>query len=266
MPRAIDVHIHPPRGVPSSQAEQIMSGYFKSGLRPADPSEMADYYTERDIFGVLVDIDDSSQTGRPFTGNDYIASLVQRWPKQFLGFASVDPHQGRLAVRELERAVNDLGLRGLKLHASMQRFFPNDRAFYPLWEKAAELGIPVMFHSGMTGVGARTPGGSGIKFEYCRPIPYIDDIAADFPLLQIIMAHPAFPWVTEQLAILNQYANFLISDRVLFGSDYPVIQPDRWLRDWNEVGFRDEVRRGILFDNANRLLGLNLEYTGDLPG
>lgn len=286
MPKAIDVHIHPPRGIPSSQAEQIMSSYFKSGPRPVDPSEMADYYAERDIFGVLVDIDDSSQTGRPFTGNDYIASLVQRWPKQFLGFASVDPHQGKLAVRELERAVNDLGLRGLKLHASMQRFFPNDREIYPLWEKAAELGIPVMFHTGMTGVGARTPGGSGIKFEYCRPIPYIDDLAADFPSLQIIMAHPAFPWVTEQLAILNhkqnvwidlsgwsplyfdplliQYANFLISDKVLFGSDYPVIQPDRWLRDWNEVGFRDEVRRRILFDNANRLLGLNLQYTGDL--
>jgi len=286
MPRAIDIHIHPPRGVPPSQAEQAMSAYFKSGPRPVDPQEMADYYIERDIFGVLVDIDDSSVTGRKFEGNDYIASLVDRWPEQFLGFASVDPHQGRLAVRELERAVRELGLKGLKLHPSTQQFFPNDRAYYPLWEKAAELEIPVMFHTGMTGVGARQPGGGGIKFDYCRPIPYIDDIAADFPTLKIIMAHPSFPWVTEQLAILNhkpnvwmdlsgwsplyfdpmliQYANFLISDRVLFGSDYPVIQPDRWLKDWKEVSFRDEVRRGILFENANRLLGLDLTYSGDL--
>jgi predicted TIM-barrel fold metal-dependent hydrolase len=286
MPKAIDIHIHPPRGVPPSEAEQAMSAYFRSGPRPVDPAEMADYYAERDIFGVLVDIDDSSITGRRFTGNDYIASLVQRWPKQFIGFASVDPHQGRLAVRELERAIKELDLRGLKLHPSTQRFFPNDRAFYPLWEKAAELGVPVLFHTGMTGVGARQPGGGGIKFEYCRPIPYIDDVAADFPTLRVIMAHPAFPWVTEQLAILNhkpnvwmdlsgwsplyfdplliQYANFLISDRVLFGSDYPVMQPDRWFRDWDQVGFRDEVRKGILFDNANRLLSLDLEYTGPL--
>ncbi len=261
-----------------------MSSYFKAGPRPTDPAEMADYYAERDIFGVLVDIDDSSQTGVPFEGNDYIASLVERWPEQFMGFASVDPHHGKLAVRELERAVADLGLRGLKLHPSTQRFFPNDRAYYPLWEKAAELGIPVMFHTGMTGVGARTPGGGGITFEYCRPIPYIDDTAAAFPDMQIIMAHPSFPWVAEQLAILNhkpnvwmdlsgwsplyfdpllvQYANFLISDRVMFGSDYPLLQPDRWFRDFPEVGFREEVRRGIVFDNANRLLKLGLDYTG----
>lgn len=286
MARAIDIHIHPPRGVPPSQSEQAMSAYFKSGPRPVDPQEMAEYYIERDIFGVLVDIDDSSVTGRKFEGNDYIASLVDRWPEQFLGFASVDPHKGKLAVRELERAVTELGLKGLKLHPSTQRFFPNDRALYPLWEKATELEIPVMFHTGMTGVGARQPGGGGITFEYCRPIPYIDDIAAAFPSLQIVMAHPSFPWVAEQLAILNhkpnvwmdlsgwsplyfdplliQYANFLISDRVLFGSDYPVIQPDRWLKDWKEVSFRDEVRRGILFDNANRLLGLDLTYSGDL--
>jgi len=284
MPRAIDVHIHPPRGVPPSETEEQMSRYFRSGPRPIDPEEMYEYYAARDIFGILVDIDDSSVTGRPYRGNDYIASLVQRWPKQFAGFCSVDPHQGKLAVRELERAVKELGLIGLKLHPSTQRFYPNDPKYFPLWEKAAELGIPVLFHSGMTGVGARTPGGGGITFDYCRPIPYIDDVAAAFPTLQIIMAHPAFPWVAEQLAILNhktnvwmdlsgwspryfdpllvQYANYLISDRVLFGSDYPVIQPDRWLRDWEEVGFRPEVRRAILFDNANRLLNLGLEYTG----
>jgi hypothetical protein len=77
MPRAIDVHVHPPRGVPPSETEKAMAAYFKSGERPTDPAQMADYYIERDMFGVLVDIDDSSVTGVPFKGNDYIAGLVR---------------------------------------------------------------------------------------------------------------------------------------------------------------------------------------------
>jgi predicted TIM-barrel fold metal-dependent hydrolase len=211
--------------------------------------------------------------------NDYLAELVQRYPKQFIAFGSVDPWLGEDAVREAERCVRDLGLRGLKFHPSIQRFFPDDERFYPLWQKCSELGVPVLFHSGMTGIGAGTPGGGGIKTKYCRPIPHIDDIAADFPELTVIMAHPAFPWVEEQLAVLVhkpnvfmdlsgwspkyfdpmivQYANTRIPDKMMFGSDYAMISPERWLSDFEQAPFSDEVRPRILLENAKRVLKLD---------
>jgi predicted TIM-barrel fold metal-dependent hydrolase len=207
-----------------------------------------------------------------------VASIVQQYADRFIGFASVDPWKGVVAIKELERSVKELGLRGLKLHPTTQAFFPNDTRFYPLWEKCAELGIPVLFHTGQTGVGAGTPGGGGYKLKYAQPIPYIDDVAADFPDLTIIMAHPAVPWQEEQLSVavhkanvyidlsgwspkyfppvLLQYATSLLQDKVLFGSDYPALQPDRWLRDFEALEIKEEVRQKILLENARKLLKL----------
>jgi predicted TIM-barrel fold metal-dependent hydrolase len=280
MPRAIDMHIHPPP--PGGGAGDAgMRAYFRSTISHTTAEEMAAYYAELDIFGVLLTIDNRSVSGSPpAVSNDYLADLMRRYPRQFISFGSVDPWLGRAAVREAERCVKELGLRGLKFHPSTQRFFPNDRRFYPLWEKASELGVPVLFHSGMTGVGAGAPGGGGIKFEYCRPIPYIDDIAADFPDLTIILAHPAFPWVQEQLAILVhkpnvfmdlsgwspryfdpmlvQYCNTRMKDKAMFGSDYAMISPERWLKDFDEAGFSEEVRPLILLENAKRVLKLEI--------
>jgi predicted TIM-barrel fold metal-dependent hydrolase len=204
--------------------------------------------------------------------------VQERFPDVFICWASVDPHKGRIAVKELERAVTRLGLRGLKLHPTCQRFFPNDEAYYPLWEKAQELQIPVLFHSGHTGIGAGPPGGPGLKLKYSRPIPYLDDVAADFPNLTIIGAHPSWPWQEEMLSVamhkgnvyidlsgwspkyfapsLIQYSNTLLQDKVLFGSDFPVISPERWMKDFAAAGFREEVRPKIMLDNAVRLLGL----------
>ncbi|HLA44141.1 MAG TPA: amidohydrolase family protein, partial [Aggregatilineales bacterium] len=192
-------------------------------------------------------------------------------------FASVDPWKGKMALQELERSVSGLGLRGLKLHPTTQAFFPNDTRFYPLWEKCATLGIPVLFHSGQTGVGAGTPGGGGYKLKYSQPM-LLDDVAADFPELTIIMAHPAVPWQEEQLAValhkgnvyidlsgwspkyfrpmLTKYISSLLQDKALFGSDYPMLQPDRWLRDFENLEIKEEVRQKILLENARKLLGL----------
>jgi hypothetical protein len=204
--------------------------------------------------------------------------VARKYADRFIGFASVDPWKGALALQELERAVKALGLRGLKLHPTTQAFFPNDPRFYPLWEKCVELAIPVLFHTGQTGVGAGTPGGGGYKLKYAQPIPYIDDIAADFPQLTIIMAHPAVPWQEEQLSValhkanvyldlsgwspkyfrpvLVQYATTLLQDKVLFGSDYPALQPERWLKDFEKLEMKEEVRRKILLENARKLLKL----------
>jgi predicted TIM-barrel fold metal-dependent hydrolase len=279
MPRAIDVHIHVPRPDGRLTArEQAMDRYFRSTQRPKDAAELAAKYKELDIFGVLLWIDSGSVDGEPPIGNDYIAEIVRRYPDQFIGFGSVDPWRGKQAVLETERCARELGLRGMKFHPSTQQFYPNDRRFYPLWQTCSDLGLIVLFHSGTTGVGAGLPGGDGIKLGYARPIPYMDDVAADFPNLRIIMAHPAFPWQDEQLAmlvhkpnvymdisgwspkyfspLLIQYANTLIQDKVLFGSDYPALTPERWLHDFEQAPFDDAVRPKILLENAKRLFGL----------
>jgi predicted TIM-barrel fold metal-dependent hydrolase len=277
--RAIDVHVHVPAPAdhPSTKEKEAMAGYFGAGKMPATPDEMYELYKALDIFAVIFEIDAETISGEPYVGNDYVASIVQKYPEQFMGFASVDPWKGKLAILELERSVKDLGLRGLKLHPTTQAFFPNDTRFYPLWEKAVELGIPVLFHSGQTGVGSGTPGGGGYKLKYAHPL-LLDDVAADFPDLTIIMAHPAVPWQEEQLAvalhkgnvyidlsgwspkyfrpILVQYISSILKDKTLFGSDYPVLQPDRWLRDFEQLELKEEVRRKILLENAQKVLKL----------
>jgi uncharacterized protein len=192
-------------------------------------------------------------------------------------FASIDPAKGRAGAREARRLVEQFGVRGFKFHPSVQAFYPNDRAAYPLYEAIEELQVPALFHTGQTGIGAGAPGGAGIRLKYSHPM-LIDDVAADFPGMPIIMAHPSFPWQDEALAVathkpqvyidlsgwspkyfppqLVKYANSLLKDKVLFGSDYPMITPDRWLADFAKLDIKPEVRPKILKDNAARLFGL----------
>ena len=194
-----------------------------------------------------------------------------------IAFASIDPTRGAEGVREARRLVATGAVRGLKLHPPSQQFFPNDRIAYPLYEVFAEARLPVLFHTGHSGIGTGVPGGGGIRLKYGNPMP-IDDVAVDFPEMPIIMAHPSFPWQDEALSIclhkptvyidlsgwspkyfppaLVQYANTLLKHKVLFGSDYPWITPDRWMADFEKIGIRDEVRPLILKENAVKLLGL----------
>jgi predicted TIM-barrel fold metal-dependent hydrolase len=274
--RAIDIHTHVPNppGSGSSATQEQMARYFGTNQR-GSIEEMYETFTQMDIFAVIFGVDAETTSGARYTGNDYTASIVQRYPDRFMGFASVDPHKGKAAVIEMERSVKELGLRGLKLHPISQAFFPNDIRFYPLWEKCAELGVPVLFHTGQTAVGAGLPGGGGLKLKYAQPI-HMDDVAADFPTLNIIMAHPGVPWQEEQLSIalhkpnvfidlsgwspkyfrpiLVQYANSILQDKVLYGSDFPALTPERWLRDFEGLELKPEVRQKILLDNAKKLL------------
>lgn len=275
--KAIDVHMHPPRQ--DSSAEILAAQkHFRQVNLPTSIEEMVVKYKELDIFGNILANDERSTRGSQNATNDLVAEIVHKYPEQFMGFASVDPWQGKMAVKELERATQELGLKGLKLYPMTQEFYPNDRRFYPIYEKCIELGVPLMFHTGTTGIGAGAPGGTGIHLKYTKPIPYIDDVAADFPELTIIGAHPSFPWQDEMLAVavhkanvyidlsgwspkyfsanLIQYCNSLLKDKVMFGSDYPMIHPDRWLRDFAEAPFKEEVRPKILLENARRLFKL----------
>jgi len=283
MVRAIDVHVHPAdmeMGKSSGKYAESAVRYF--GLDPSqlvvDLDKTAEIYRSLDMKAVLLAWDAEANTGLPRLSNDYIAEAVKRHPDVFYGFASVDPWKGKMALEEVEHAVKELGLIGVKFQQSAQAFYPNDHRFYPLWEKICELGVPVMFHTGTTGFGAFAPGGHGIKLGFCRPIPYIDDVAADFPDLKIICAHPGWPWTDEVLAIalhktnvfidlsgwsprhfppsLIQHANRGLQDRCMFGTDYPVLQPQMWLEAFEKVEFKEEVRPKILLENACRILNL----------
>lgn len=274
------MHVHIPRepGLDDTVIEESLRQFFRLNDPPKLSEELAVRYADWDIFGVVFSVDAQVSTGDLPDTNDYIAELVNGHPEQFIGFASVDPWKDRWAVNELERSVIELGLKGLKLHPIHQAFFPNERRFYPIYEKCVELNIPVLFHSGFAAAGTGMPGGGGMKLKYSAPIPGIDDVAADFPDLTIIMAHPAWPWIEEQIAValhkpnvfvdlsgwapryipaeLIRETNTRLQDKVLFGSDFPYMPPDRWLSGFEQLDIRDEVRPKVLMENAKRILGL----------
>ncbi|MFQ5661029.1 MAG: amidohydrolase family protein [Gammaproteobacteria bacterium] len=283
---AIDVHIHAdadPRTVTgqSKMFREAACRYFGVEDKAQSIDETADMYRSLDMMAVLLAVDSSSGLGTPPVTNDFVAGAMRDNPDVFIGFASVDPWQGKTAVDEVKRAVEELGLKGFKFHPATQAFYPNEHRFYPIYEEIARYGVPLLFHSGTTGIGAGLPGGGGIKLGTCRPIPYVDDIAADFPETNFILAHPSWPWQDEALAVavhkinvyidlsgwspkyfspsLIQYANSRLQDKVLFGTDYPLITPERWLSDFGKAPFKDSVRPKILFENANRLLRLELQ-------
>ncbi|MEZ4501237.1 MAG: amidohydrolase family protein [Dehalococcoidia bacterium] len=292
MVRAIDIHVHIPTPLEFMSPEQrersqAMSRYFgerAAQQRPMDVDALAEHYRELDSIAVLLTTDAETVTGNPPMPMSYIAEQVKKYPNQFIGFGGVDPHKGKMAVKQLDEIV-DLGLRGLKFHAGSQHFFANDPQYYPLWERCQDLGLICLFHSGTTGVGAGTPGGGGIKLESMKPIPYIDDIAADFPDLKIILAHPSFPWDKDGLAVIRhkpnvymdlsgwspsyfdplvvQYAKTIAQDKILYGSDWPVVTPNRWLRDWAAYEVDPAVNQKIFRDNAAKLLGREDLITDD---
>ena len=278
--KAIDIHAHIPRmsGIPEYGIEPGLRRMFRMNDEPDDVAKMVETYRAIDTMAVIFSVDAETETGDLPDPNDYVAETVAAYPDVLLGFASVDPRKGDAAVVELERAVTEMGLRGLKLHPIHQAFFPDDPKFTPLFAKAEELGIPVLMHSGYAAAGANTPGGGGFELAYSRPIPHVDSLAARHPRLTIIMAHPAWPWIQEQIAVAMHKPNVFIDlsgwapryipkeliaeaggrlrNKVLFGSDYPYISPVTWMEQFAELEIREEARPLILHDNAAGILGL----------
>lgn len=277
--RAIDMHVHVPRqpGLDEMYIEAHLRQYFRMPETPTVEG-MAERYRRLDLLGVIFSVDAETATGETPDSNDYVAGIVAEHPDLFVGFATVDPWKGEAAVEELERAVMELGLKGLKLHPIHQAFFPNDDRFEPLWEKCSELKLPVIIHSGFAAAGAGMPGGGGLRLKYARPIPHIDDVASAHPDMTIVMAHPAWPWVDEQVAValhkpnvfidlsgwapkyipetLIREANTRLRRKVMFGSDFPYLAPERWLEEFETLEIRDEVRPLVLLENAKGVLGI----------
>jgi predicted TIM-barrel fold metal-dependent hydrolase len=274
---AIDVHVH--AWAPNADEDAMVqhaAQYFGAVERPQSLDEMASYYRERHMAAVVfvVDVKDGSAI---HVSNDEVLAFAERNDDVVIPFASVDPTRGAAAVAQAQRLIATGKVRGFKLHPQIQAFEANDRAFYPFYEVIEAARLPIIVHTGHSGMGTGMRGGGGIRLKYGNPM-LLDDVAVDFPDMPIVLAHPSFPWQDEALSVclhkpqvyidlsgwspkyfpanLIQYANTQLKHKVLFGSDYPVLTPDRWLRDFATIAIKDDVRPLILKDNAARLFGL----------
>ncbi len=280
---AIDVHVHaevdgcghtslPPEYLDAS------ARYFKGGQRTPAVESIAEDYRGRQMAAVVFTVDARTQLGRLPSSIDDLVDRIAEHHDALIPFGSVDPRTGDEAVLEARRQVETLGVRGFKFHPSVQGFDPSSPAYDPLWRTISELHVPALFHTGQNGIGAGMPGGGGIRLRYSNPM-LLDDIAASHPDLTIIMAHPSVPWQDEANSIaihkpnvfidlsgwspryfpdsLVRYASTLLSRKLLFGTDYPLITPEKWLEAFATLPIREEIRPSILKHNAMRVLGLD---------
>ncbi|TME58243.1 MAG: amidohydrolase [Chloroflexi bacterium] len=278
--RAIDFHVHLPTpewlDVSMKGYVEAAESYFRSKVARRSLDELASDYEALDVLAVLLAWDAETATGRPRVPNELVAQACRDHPKAFTGFGSVDPLKGDRAVAELDR-ISELGLKGVKLHPSLQAFAPDDEKHWPLYERCEELGLILLFHTGTSGIGAGQPGGQGIRLDYARPIR-LDAVAASFPSLNIVAAHFGYPWHAELMAMALHKTNIYIDisgwapryipaevirdmkgrlqNQFVFGSDYPFIQPQRCLDELETLEIPEVALQKVLVGNGKRLLGL----------
>ena len=281
---AIDVHVHievDAHGHHSMDDELLAASakYFKAGHdRTPTLEQIADLYRTLNMAAVVFTVDAATATGHATISSEEIATQAAEHSDVLIPFGSVDPRRGADAVAQARSLVRDYGVKGFKFHPTLQGFAPNDQAFYPLWAQIESLGVPALFHTGQTGIGAGLPGGRGLKLRLSDPM-LVDDVAADFPALTVILAHPSVPWVASSISMathksnvyidlsgwspkyfpadLVRAANSYLQDKVLFGTDYPLLTPERWLRDFEGLELKPDARAKILKSNAVKVLGLD---------
>lgn len=202
--------------------------------------------------------------------NDYLAELVSKSKDRFIPFAAVDPNAGTEAVRELRRAIKILGFEGLKIHSSANSVYPNDKKkMYPIYELCQEAEIPILFHTGTTGLG-------DCEIKYSKP-EFLDEVCQNHPDLRVVMAHFGWPWSDVAVAValrnpnvfidvsgwrpryipqgLLPYLNGILQDRFLFGTDFPMLRQKEWIDDFN-ASLRPKLRAGV----SEKLLRRNAEW------
>jgi uncharacterized protein len=274
--RAIDFHVHlpTPDWLDGSMAGYLEAAeaYFRSRVERQSLDELAAKYQALDATAVLLAWDAETATGRPRVPNSTVAAAVREHPGAFTGIGSVDPHK-ESAVDEVAE-IAALGLRGVKFHPSLQAFAPDDEKFWPVFAACESHGLLALFHTGTSGIGARQPGGQGIRIDYAHPLK-LDSVAAAFPGLTVVAAHFGWPWHMDLLAMALHKTNVYIdisgwsprripaevtrelkgrlADQFVWGSDYPFIAPERCLGELEELGLDSPV---LLHDNAARILGL----------
>ncbi len=252
--------------------KRMLQGYrriFGENLAPTLEETIKDMDEAGVDQSVIVAIDAETVSGYKVS-NDLITESVAKYPDRLIGFASVDPHKGVLALKELDRAVCELGLQGLKILPHLIEMNPNDARLNPLYERAQDLDIPILFHSG-------TQFHEGTRIKYCQPV-FLDDVAVDYPKLKIVIAHFGFPWFVEALAVVQRnpnvyfniagwapkyipemvvtYMNGILSHKVLFGSDYPLLPRKRILTELKALSLKEETYRKLFTENPKKLLNL----------
>ena len=278
---AIDIHAHveaDDHGHCAYDDELITATkqYFKLDSEPTTVDSVADYYRQRNTAAVVFTIDSQTVSGREPNSVENLIEGAARNNDVLIPFGSVDPLTGGRAVpgcsdRSSWASRASSSIRACRV--SSPTTVPTTRSTTAI----AEAGVPALFHTGQTGIGSGLPGGHGVKLRYSDPM-LLDDVAADFPELTIVMAHPAVPWVDAQIAIAQHKANVFIdlsgwspkyfppqlvraanralSGKVLFGTDYPYIEVDRWRRDFETLDMKPEVLPLIFKQNALRVLGV----------
>ena len=206
----------------------------------------------------------------PLISNDEVASYVKQYPTRLAGVASVDLYRPMEAIRELRRLVKGSGFKALRIVQWLWNLPPTDRRYYPLYAECIELGIPFCCQVGHTG--PLCPSEPG------RPIPYIDEVAIEFPELKIVGGHIGYPWTTEMIAVATKHENVYIdtsayvskrfppelvaymkkngSKKVMFGTNYPMVTAAMCLKDLDSLQLTDEVKKLFLYENAQRVFGL----------
>jgi len=279
---AIDFHVHielGPEGEDhlSPDLRQAAMRYFKGDASIPTADEVAAYYRERAMLAVVFAVDSALTTGQPRIPSSFVVEKAKEHSDVLIPFASIDPRRGNDGVAEARELLDEGSIRGFKFHPNIQQFHPNDHIAYPLYQLIEEAGVVALFHTGHSGIGSGLAGGGGIALKYGNPMA-IDDVAVDFPQMKIVMAHPAFPWQDVALSIAmhkpqvfidlsgwspKRFPQSLVSamsstlrEQTLFGSDFPLIAPDRWLKAFADLELEPEVSIAILKGNAIRLLGL----------
>lgn len=281
--KAIDIHVHAevscndPEDPIFAEFLDASTRYFKTDRRRPTIPETIAHYRERDIGFVMFTVDMEAGTGIRRIRNEEVAEAAAANSDIMMAFASIDPHKGKLGVIEARDLVEKHGVKGFKFHPPLQDFDPSDRMAWPLYELIDHYKLPAIFHTGHSGMGTGMPGGGGIRLRYGQPM-LVDEVAVSFPDMKIILAHPGWPWTDESLSMalhkpnvfidlsgwspkyfppqIVRYANGQLGHKFLFGSDFPLIPPDKWIEAYDQAGFKPELRDRILKGNAASLLGL----------
>ena len=281
--KALDIHVH--AEVSCHDPEDPIFGafldastkYFKADRRRPTIPETIAHYRERQIGFVMFTVDMEAGTGIQRIRNEEIAEAAAANSDIMLAFASIDPHKGKRGAIEARDLIEKHGVKGFKFHPPLQNFDPSSPLAWPLYEVINHYKLPAIFHTGHSGMGTGMPGGGGIRLKYGQPI-LVDEVAVAFPDIRIILAHPGWPWTDESLSMalhkpnvfidlsgwspkyfppqIVRYANTQLGHKFLFGSDYPLIPPDKRIAAFDQAGFKPELRDPILKGNAAKLLGL----------
>lgn len=201
---------------------------------------------------------------------EWVAEICAKYPDRFSGLAGIEPNMGMQGLRDLEHSVKEYGFVGAHWYPHWSRIAPDAPQIYPYYAKCAELDVPVMMQ-----VGHNLIYQSDIRLpSLARPI-CLDQVAIDFPELKIIGIHIGIPWTSEMISMAWKHSNIYIGvdayapkywpeelwhylntygkEKVLFGTDWPVIDPERAIREINDHGVRADAYPLLMGGNAKRI-------------